>query len=573
MSAIEETNILPRGSTAESKDSPSTTERVVIAAIGAIIAFLPWALGKGLGSLLAGVVGSRGEAFGEGFYSPTFTVVALIVTAVVCYMGGKRTLDLLSSVRFGVTLLVLLAAACMVGMLIMQQNVEGFDKYFAVLTPAQKFLWGNLLVFDIYHAWYFNALLLILSLNIVLASIDRFPGAWTFISRKKLDASGHWLRGQKPSATLTLRAANLEEAVARVVGAFRGSRLKTVVTEKKGKTYVFGERGAWNRLGAYAVHVALLTIFSGGFLTSTFTVGGQMPLEPGLTSNELTETVFNLDQLSRSVRQLPFEVECTDIEQKLIRKEGAITADNTLDWLTRIKIKDPERGEREALVHLNSPYDYRGYRFFQASFIADGKARSVKLQVTPQAGGQPQELTIPRDGAATLADGTRVELRDFAANFTVGGNSQETDASVYNNPAATLAVTAPGAASPVRAIAFTPEMAEGAPFARQPVAGYTWRLVDFEKAPKAHILAIQNDPGSNVVYVGFTLLALTLSAVFFFSHNRVWAQVEDKGDGRFEVVTGGNTNRNQLGFEDRFWKLVSAVGGELSEMKSAKPAR
>ena len=573
MSAIEETSVIPRGGTTASKDSPSTAERVVVAAIGAIIAFLPWALSRGLGGALAEAFGSRGDAFGEGFYSPTFTVVVLAVTGAVCYMGAKRTLDLLSSVRFGVSLLVLLAAACMVGMLIMQQNVEGFDKYFVTMTPAQKFLGGKLGVFDIYHAWYFNALLLVLSLNIVLASIDRFPGAWTFISRKKLDASGHWLSGQKPSATLTVHAANLEEAVSRVVGAFRGARLKTVVTQKKGKTYVFGERGAWNRLGAYAVHVALLTIFFGGFLTSTFSITGQMPLEPGLTSNELTETVFNLDQLSRSVRQLPFEVECTDIEQKLIRKEGAITADNTLDWLTRIRIKDPERGEHEALVHLNRPYDYRGYRFFQASFIADGKARSVKLQVTPQAGGQPQELTIPRGGAATLADGTRVEFRDFSANFTVGGNSQETDPSFYNNPAATLAVAAPGAASPVRAIAFTPEMAESAPFARQPVAGYTWRLADFEKAPRAHILAIQKDPGATVVYIGFTLLGLTLSAVFFFSHNRVWAQVEEKGEGRFEVVTGGNTNRNQLGFEDRFWKLVSAVGGELSEAKSAKPAR
>jgi cytochrome c biogenesis protein len=572
MSAIEETNVIPpRGATAPG-DSPSNAERVVIGAVGAVIAFLPWALSKGLGSALAHAFGASGPAFGEDFYSPTFTVVVLLVTATVCFMGAKRTLDLLSSVRFGVSLLVLLAAACMVGMLIMQQNVEGFDKYFAALTPAQRFLYGKLGVFDIYHAWYFNALLLVLSLNIVLASIDRFPGAWTFISRKKLDASANWLSGQKPSATLSVSAANLEEAVAHVAGAFRGARLKTVVTEKKGKTYVFGERGSWNRLGAYSVHVALLTIFFGGFLTSMFTVGGQMPLEPGHSSNELTETVFNLDQLSRSVRQLPFEVECTDIEQKLIRKEGSITADNTLDWLTRIKIKDPERGEHEALVHLNRPYDYRGYRFFQASFIADGKARSVRVQVTPQAGGQPQELVIPRGGAGVLADGTRVELRDFSANFTVGGNNQEMDGSTYNNPAATLAVAAPGATSPVRAIAFTPEMAERAPFARQPVAGYTWRLVDFEKAPKAHILAIQKDPGSTVVYVGFGLLGLTLCGVFFFSHDRVWAQVVEKGDGRFEVVTGGNTNRNQLGFEDRFWKLVASVGGDISDAKSAKPA-
>lgn len=79
----------------------------------------------------------------------------------------------------------------------MQQNVEGFDKYYAELTPSQQLLWGKLGWFDIYHVWYFNALLLILSLNIVLASIDRFPKAWTFISRPKLDAGATWLKGQE----------------------------------------------------------------------------------------------------------------------------------------------------------------------------------------------------------------------------------------------------------------------------------------------------------------------------------------------------------------------------------------
>src|SRR5688572_5022906 len=83
-----------------------------------------------------------------------------------------RLLNQLSNVSLGVTLLILLVIACMIGMLIMQQTVEGFDKYYAELTPAQKLLYAKLGFFDIYHVWYFNALLLLLSLNIVLASID-----------------------------------------------------------------------------------------------------------------------------------------------------------------------------------------------------------------------------------------------------------------------------------------------------------------------------------------------------------------------------------------------------------------
>jgi cytochrome c biogenesis protein len=480
-----------------------------------------------------------------------------------------RGLNLISSVRFGVFQLCLLAAACMVGMLIMQQNVEGFDKYYAELTPATKALFGKLGFFDIYHVWYFNALLLLLSLNIVLASIDRFPTAWSFIGRKKLDASAHWLRGQEQSASLRLRAESLAAAVSKVEAAFGTIGLRTRVTEKQGKTFVFGERGAWNRLGAYAVHVALLTIFFGGFLTAQFGRVGSMPLEPGQVSDQMSETVFDLDQLSRANYPLPFEVECTDIQQKLIRKDGRITADNTLDWLTRIRIKDAERGtEHEALVHMNKPHDYRGYRFFQASFVADGKAREITVRATPAGGGEPQDVKIGRDGSATLADGTRVDFKDFQAAFSLGRTQETGDASEYTNPAAILMVTPPGG-QPLRAYAFNPVMAENAPFAKQPVAGYTFRLADFERVPKAHILSIQKDPGSNVVYVGFVLLGLTLSAVFFFSHQRVWALVEEREGGEFEAVIGGNTSRNQLGFADRFKRLVEATGGHPFEVKKS----
>ena len=49
-----------------------------------------------------------------------------------------RFLEVLSSVRFGIVLLILLVALSMVGMLIMQQEVDGFDHYFEELTPSQR---------------------------------------------------------------------------------------------------------------------------------------------------------------------------------------------------------------------------------------------------------------------------------------------------------------------------------------------------------------------------------------------------------------------------------------------------
>src|SRR5687767_7799111 len=472
---------------------------------------------------------------------------------------GTRAIDLLSGVRFGVVLLVLLAGACMVGMLVMQVNMDGFDKYYAALTPSQQLLYGGLGFFDIYHTWYFNVMLLVLSLNIILSSIDFFPKAWAYVSRKKLDASAHWLAGQEQHAELLLEGESAREVAERTAAAARSLGLKARVTEKDGAAVVFAERGAWNRLGAYAVHVGLLVIFVGGFMTARFGHTGQMFLRPGESSSEMTEQVFGESGRPSQVKlALPFEVECTDIQQKLLEKDGRLSPVNTLDWLTRIKIKDPERGETEALVQMNRPYDYRGYRFFQSSFTPEGKAREITLLVTPEAGGEARQLKIHRGATVALADGARVEFKDFLPDFTMEGGRATTASPDYNNPAAALRVYN-AAGQFERAYAFRPGAAPSSEAAGRAVGGYKFQLADFERVGDAHILSVQRDPGASVVYVGFILLTLTLAAVFLFAHQRVWARIEPRGAGEFEVLVGGNTNRNKLGFEDRFRKFVKAI--------------
>src|SRR5205085_2443238 len=228
-----------------------------------------------------------------------------------------------------------------------------------------------------------------------------FPGAWQYIKRPKFDVQSVWLRKQPVTTTLKLKGESRNAVAEQVATAARKLGMKAFVTEKGTRTFVFTQKGTWNRLGAYAVHVAL--------------------------------------------------------------------------------------------VHLNRPYDYRGYRFFQARFVPVGQARNITLRVAPEQGGDAEEVTIPRNGATKLKDGTLVEFKEFHANYRVGGDAADAGEGVYTNPAAVLSVTPPGSA-PVQAFAFNPTMAESAPFAKRPVAGHTYRLIDFEKVPDMHILSIQKDP-------------------------------------------------------------------------------
>lgn len=462
----------------------------------------------------------------------------------------------LCSVRLGVLLLCALGLACLIGMLIVQQNVDGFENYYATLTPAQRAVYGKLGFFNIYHAWYFNALLALLSLNIILASVERFPKTWVYLSKPQVTVPLHWLRSQDATAEIEVEGSTSEIAVRahKALAQTGFNRLRTA--EKNGRTFIFAESGAWNRLGAYAVHVALLLVFLGGFLTAQLGTTGNLPLAPGESSDLIEEMAVDLDKIDRVTKRLPFQVEFTDIEQKLIKSDGSLGAGNTIDWITRFTLTD-ETGKHDAMVQMNRPFDYRGYRFFQASYVPLGRARKIIIDVVSADGSEPTRLTIPRNESTLLADGTKLRFSEFRGNFRIGPEDPNEDTSSYPNPAAVLQVTPPDGTVET-AYAFGPLMAD-IPIAKKPVAGYTFRLVEFEKVGDRHILSVQRDPGATVVYVGFALLVITLVAVFFFAHQRVWVVLENHGNGLIRIVAGGHTNRNQQSLQDKLAKLADEL--------------
>ncbi|HKP12710.1 MAG TPA: cytochrome c biogenesis protein ResB, partial [Blastocatellia bacterium] len=217
-----------------------------------------------------------------------------------------------------------------------------------------------------------------------------------------------------------------------------------------------------------------------------------------------------------------------------------------------------------------APYDYRGYRFFQSSFVPVGYARRITLTFTPASGGAAREVTVARDGVTEVEGVGRVSYEDFYPDFTLESGRPDTATGEYNNPAAKIRVARPDGKSEV-AIAQTAQAhgpaadrADDAAAAKDElslVAGNRVTLKGFEKVSRGHTLTVQYDPGRTPVYLGFGLLTLSLCMVFFYSHQRVWAVVEPDGE-HTKLYFGGNTNRNRPAFEARFGSLVqSAVGG------------
>ena len=145
----------------------------------------------------------------------------------------------------------------------------------------------------------------------------------------------------------------------------------------------------------------------------------------------------------------------------------------------------------------------------------------------------------------------------------MGDGSVRNIGSSISVPAWSAAVT-PNGGERQRVFAFAGNIADNIPVGA-PKAGYKWRLAEFEKSPFAHILSIKYDPygGAFIAWYfgGFGLIG-ALGFVFFVSHKRVWALIEPVGNGNSNVTLGGHANRNHVGFEQKFSKVVHELGGE-----------
>ena len=89
--------------------------------------------------------------------------------------------DLFRSLKLTISLLILLAILSIIGTLITQNATrpEYVQRYGIGLYEVLNFF--NL--FDMYHSWWFSAILLLLVINLITCSIHRLPGILSQISR------------------------------------------------------------------------------------------------------------------------------------------------------------------------------------------------------------------------------------------------------------------------------------------------------------------------------------------------------------------------------------------------------
>ena len=355
-----------------------------------------------------------------------------------------EAVELASSMRFAITLLVMVAIAAIIGT-VMKQN-EAMPNYVNQFGPFWFEVFRKAGLYAVYSAWWFLLILGCLVTSTSLCITRNAPKmlkdmrSWREnVREQSLRNFHHKNEWQSPLA----RAALVGQTLARLADA----GYKAKVVDKGNATLVAAKQGAANKFGYIFAHSAIVIICIGGLLDSDMPIRfqqwfmGKTPFagngviadiparhrlglgNPTFRGNTMipegssSDTAIIAQADGVLIQDLPFT-----ISLKKFVIDFYSTGMPKL-FASDVVIKDHASGESFATtIKVNHPLVYKGYEVFQSSF-EDGGSK-LRLTGFPMTGMQAAPFAFSGDvggatplvrgaGAAGTADAYSVEWTGF----------------------------------------------------------------------------------------------------------------------------------------------------------------
>ncbi len=403
----------------------------------------------------------------------------------------KKVLNYLRSMRFGILLLILIAACSVAGTVIPQNReiawyAQTYRSFHAVILLLR--------LHNIFESWYFVLLLALLCLNLSLCSLTRIR---TVVSTARTETA----RMATTPDTMKLTPEGAER-LRRHLDAMRCRK------ESFEGAAVY-RKNSLGRYGTFITHLSiLLTVVFGALALYTPTVTDRNCM-PG-------ESVYMEDGTEIHVQDFRINDET-----------------GRLDYTSRVQITLPD-GRRSQLAELkvNHPFSFGGYKLFQQSF---GTAGSVT--VTNLATGGSDDILLDGMSYLTIDERNGIVFEQLYPDYLRAPGGEVTlftlTEGAYPNPIYAFQVIADGV--------YTPSLA--VPGDSLEVLGYRFAFNRPVEYPGLRIKYVS--PAVNVLLVAaFTLMILGLYITFF--HEPVLV----KTDGRGCAVGGPKPERMRLELED-----------------------
>ena len=468
----------------------------------------------------------------------------------------RNTWKTLSSIKTGVVLIILVVIFSIAGTIILQRPLTDPDEMARAYSPAMlRFLDATGLT-DVYHAHWFVSLMLLVSLSIIAASVQRFPNAWRYFARPYKSPDEGFRRVFPIQAHIAI--ADEEQGLGAAERAFRHMHLKSERIVRPDRFSLFAERNRISEMAVYIVHASLLLFFLGYFIVDAFYGWrGFLMLSPGMASNQV-------EMKNGESRSLPFSIRCDGTG------EETYTDGTPKRWWSKLAVVDNGQEVSRKEIVVNDPMVYHGVRFYQASFGRTGKLDRLLLNAVPRSGaGQAQEISLGQNQIVSLDADTKVQVAEFIPDFVVQDGHVYARSNDVVNPAVHLIVTSE---KTDRVVNFwlpeIPGVAENAssPYNFEPKELKTGVFTGLE---------VSHEPGQWAVWAGVILMAIGLTFVFYVVHVRFWVVPVQDASGNLALWIGGSANRNRDAFEQTFKRFVEQVEKELKpkfEEAAEKPA-
>jgi cytochrome c biogenesis protein len=457
--------------------------------------------------------------------------------------ASRKTWQTLSSIKTGVILIILVVIFSAAGTVILQRPMTEADDMQRAYSPAMLRFLDAAGLTDVFHARWFVALMILVSLSIIAASIDRFPNTWRFFARPYKSPDEGFRRVLPTQAQIAIKEE--EQGLGAAERALRHLGFKGERIVRTDSFSLFSERNRISEMAVYIVHASLILIFLGGIIDALYGWRGFVTLSPG-------NTISQIELRSGIKRALPFSLRCDGTGEETY-KDGTPKR-----WWSKLAIVDEGRDAIRKEIAVNDPLVYQGVRFYQASYGRTGKLDRLTLDAAPANGkGTRQEISLAMNQIVSLDADTDVQLVEFIPDYVVEDGHVYARSNDVSNPAVHMLVTSKKTGRVVNVwLPEIPGIAENAssPYAFDPKDLKTGYFTGLE---------VSHEPGQWAVWAGVILMAIGLTFVFYVIHVRFWIVPVQDAAGKLSLWIGGSSNRNRDAFELRFKRLVEQIQKEL----------
>jgi cytochrome c biogenesis protein len=455
----------------------------------------------------------------------------------------KKIWNTLSAIHTGVILLILVVIVSAAGTVILQRPATDPEEMQRAYSPQMLRLLDTLGLTNVFHAWWFVLLLVLVSLSIVAASVQRWPNSWRFYSRPYKSPDETFRKALPLKAGIPIP--DEEAGLAAAERALRKAGIQPERIVRENSFSLFGERNRISELTVYIVHASLLLIFFGGIVDALWGWSGFVTLTRGEQSSQV-------QQQNGKLRNLPFSVRCDGAGQENY-------ADGTPKrwWSDLAVVKDSQVVLRKQIV-VNDPLVYGGARFYQASYGQTGKLdRLILTASSKKAAAESKDITLRLNETVPLDNDMTVRLAEFIPDYVVRDGQVYSRSNELGNPAAHLILESKSTGRAVNV--WLPRM-DG--IDQNEASPYDFIGKDVQMAYFTG-LEVSHEPGQWAVWAGVVVMGFGLVIVFYLVHMRVWVVPVRDARGRLLLWIGGAANKNKDVFEQRFRKLVQEIGSEI----------